>query len=262
MSSKKSAIHVSHLVKKYSKATTPAVDDVSFTVEPGEFFSLLGPNGAGKTTTISILTTTLSPTSGVVEVAGFDVSESSHDVRKNVGIIFQNPSLDSRLTAEENIRFHACLYNLYPYRPTFNLMPIAYQKQILELTGILGLTPSDLKKPVSSLSGGMKRKLEIVRSLMHRPKVLFLDEPTSGLDPKSRRDLWDYLSNIRKQDHTTIFLTTHYLEEAEGSDRVCIINHGKVVAIGSPSKLKKDFSGKGSSLEDAYLKIIASESQY
>lgn len=251
------AIAVANLVKRYKKATENAVDDVSFSVRSGEFFSLLGPNGAGKTTTLSILTTTLSPTSGTAQVAGFDVVKDSHRVRQKVGIIFQNPSLDQKLTAEENIRFHAALYNLYPYRPAYSMMPVPYQHQVSELAQILGLTPADLTKPVAALSGGMKRKLEIVRSLLHRPEILFLDEPTSGLDPKSRRDLWAYLAQIRQKDHMTILLTTHYLEEAESSDNICIINHGKVVALGSPAKLKKDFTGRHTSLEDVYLKIIA-----
>lgn len=250
-------IEVKHLVKTYKKAKFNSVDNISFTVQPGQFFSLLGPNGAGKTTTISILTTTLAPTQGQVKISGYDIKTDSAKVRKKIGIIFQNPSLDTKLTAEENIRFHTCLYNLYPYRPTFNLMPAAYQHQVLELSTVLGLKPDDLKKPVATLSGGMKRKLEIVRSLMHKPEVLFLDEPTSGLDPQSRRDLWAYLNKIRKENQTTIFLTTHYLEEAEGSDQVCIINKGKIVALGSPAQLRKEFSGQKTSLEDVYLKIIA-----
>lgn len=250
------AISVTHLVKRYQQASTPAVDDITFEVKSGEFFSLLGPNGAGKTTIISILTTTLSPTSGQVTVAGHDINTQTDQVRQNIGIIFQNPSLDKNLTAEENIRFHCALYNLYPYRPTYASMPETYKKHVTELTDVLGLTTTDIHKPVASLSGGMKRKLEIVRSLMHKPKILFLDEPTSGLDPKSRRDLWEYLHHFRKADHTTIFLTTHYLEEAEDADQICIINLGKIVALGTPAQIKKDFAGKHSSLEAAYLDII------
>ncbi len=251
-----SAISVSHLVKRYKQATQAAVDDISFAVKSGEFFALLGPNGAGKTTIISILTTTLSPTSGQITVAGHDIATQTDLVRQNIGIIFQNPSLDKNLTAEENIRFHCALYNLYPYRPTYNSMPDIYKKHVTELTQVLDLTAADMQKPVINLSGGMKRKLEIVRSLMHRPKILFLDEPTSGLDPKSRRDLWQYLHSFRKSDHTTIFLTTHYLEEAEDADQVCIINLGKIVALGTPAQIKKEFVGSHSSLEAAYLDII------
>ncbi len=230
-------IEVSHLVKKYKKAEKNSVDDISFYVEEGAFFSLLGPNGAGKTTTISILTTLLSITSGKVTIAGFDVEKQPGEVRQKIGVIFQNPSLDLNLTAEENIRFHANLYNLFPYLPTFAMMPQTYKKKVMELAEVLGLE-KDIHKPVKSLSGGMKRKLEIIRSLMHRPKVLFLDEPTTGLDPISRQNLWKYLQDIRKTEDITIFLTTHYLEEAEGSDYVCIIDNGKIVAKGSPEQIK------------------------
>lgn len=253
------AVEVSNLIKTYPKNKVPAVNDISFSVPAGQFFSLLGPNGAGKTTTISILTTLLSKTSGVVKVAGYDVEKEAAKVRQNVGIIFQKPSLDQNLTAEENIRFHAALYGLYSYRPTFSLMPKDYQDKIDELAAVLGLNKDDMAKPVKTMSGGMKRKLEIIRSLMHKPKILFLDEPTSGLDPQSRRSLWDYLETIRAKDKTTIFLTTHYLEEAEGSDAVCIINNGIIVAAGTPMDLKKKFAGEHTSLEQTYLKIIANE---
>ena len=252
-------ISVSHLVKKYKKAPVPAVDDISFSVKPGEFFSLLGPNGAGKTTIISILTTTLAKTSGEVIISGFNLDKNQSEIRRNIGIIFQNPSLDKNLTAEENIRFHSSLYGLFSYRPLYSLMPASYKKQVIDLSSIIGLTSSDMLKPVSALSGGMKRKLEIVRSLMHRPQILFLDEPTSGLDPLSRKNLWDYLSKIRISDGTTIFLTTHYLEEAENSDNVCIIKTGKIAALGSPSQIKKAFAGRHTTLESAYLKIIQDE---
>src|SRR3989344_4132883 len=235
----KPIIEVENLVKRYRKAKENAVNDISFSVQEGEFFALLGPNGAGKTTTISILTTTLLPTQGQVTVAGFDTVTQSHEVRQKIGIIFQNPSLDTKLTAEENIRFHVALYNLFPYRPTYSLMPQAYQHRITDLTDILGLTPTDMQKPVTALSGGMKRKLEIIRSLMHEPAVLFLDEPTSGLDPISRANLWQYLQEVRRKEKTTIFLTTHYLEEAEGSDYICIINKGKIEAKGTPAEIKK-----------------------
>ncbi len=249
-------ISVKNLVKSYKDSSTKAVDQISFSVKPGEFFALLGPNGAGKTTTISILTTTLAKTTGEVKIAGLDMDTHSSQIRKNVGIIFQNPSLDLNLTAEENIRFHAVLYGLYQYKPFYSMMSNQYKNQVQELANVIGLTPTDLSKPVKALSGGMKRKLEIIRSLMHKPKVLFLDEPTSGLDPLSRKNLWDYLDMIRKHDQTTIFLTTHYLEEAEGTDTVCILKQGKIVAQGSPTKIKKDFAAKNSSLEQAYLKII------
>src|SRR5204863_1840988 len=142
-------------------------------------------------------------------------------------------------TAEENVRFHAVLYGLYPFRPTYGLMPRAYKRQVDELAGVLGLG-RELFKPIKTFSGGMMRKLEIVRSLIHRPRVLFLDEPTSGLDPLSRRNLWSYLRDVRKEGGTTVFLTTHYLEEAEGADAVCILNRGLVVSYGTPDKIRAD----------------------
>jgi ABC-2 type transport system ATP-binding protein len=232
-----SVIHVEHLIKRYKRAEVNAVDDISFDVAPGEFFVLLGPNGAGKTTTISILTTTLAPTSGQVLIAGNDVTTQAAAVRQRIGIIFQNPSLDLNLTAEENVRLHAILYGLYPFAPNFALMPRAYQTQIHTLAEVLGID-REIFKPIKTFSGGMKRKLEIIRSLIHRPQVLFLDEPTSGLDPASRRSLWEYLGQVRAEYQTTIFLTTHYLEEAEQADRICILNHGQVVINDTPTQVK------------------------
>jgi len=231
------AIEVRDLVKRYRKGTVNAVDGVSFDVEQGQFFALLGPNGAGKTTTISILTTTLGPTSGSVRIAGHDVVREAAAVRREVGIIFQNPSLDMNLTGEENIRFHAVLYRLYTYMPLYRLMPAAYRRQVRDLAEVVGLG-ADVFKPVRKLSGGMRRKLEIIRGLMHRPRVLFLDEPTSGLDTVSRRNLWQYIRQLRKQHDITICLTTHQLAEAEDADRVCIIDHGHVVASGAPHDVK------------------------
>ena len=230
-------IELEQLVKRYRRATTNAVDDVSFSVEPGAFFALLGPNGAGKTTTISILTTTLAPTSGSVRIAGYDAVRQAAEVRSAVGIIFQKPSLDLNLTAEENVRFHAILYGLYPFRPSFASMPREYREQVERLAGMLGIADT-LGRPVKKLSGGMQRKLEIVRSLLHQPKILFLDEPTAGLDPQSRRNLWDYLAAIRAESGVTLFLTTHYLEEAEQVDRICVINSGRIVSLGTPAEVK------------------------
>ncbi len=234
----KPIIEVKHLVKRYKKAKENAVDDLTFDVKEGEFFALLGPNGAGKTTTISILTTTLAPTSGKVQLAGFDLEKDAAAVRQNTGIIFQKPSLDENLTAEENVRFHCILYGIYSYRPTYTMMPREYKDRLDELAKVVGIE-KEFFKPVKTFSGGMKRKLEIVRSLMHKPKILFLDEPTSGLDPLSRKSLWEYLLHVRKNENTTVFLTTHYLEEAEDVDRVCVINHGKIVALETPEKLKQ-----------------------
>jgi ABC-2 type transport system ATP-binding protein len=242
-------IQVEGLVKRYKGTKINAVDGISFSIGRGEFFTLLGPNGAGKTTTISILTTTLTATSGTARIAGFDLKHSASAVRRNIGIIFQQPSLDFNLTAEENIRFHAVLYGLYPFRPTFSTMPRAYKQQVSELAELLGLE-QEMGKTVKKFSGGMRRKLEIIRSLMHEPGVLFLDEPTAGLDPVSRRTLWEYLRQVRREHGTTIFLTTHYLDEAEEADRICILNHGRIVADGSPDKVK-------SQLVESYLLIDA-----
>nr|MDQ6919445.1 ATP-binding cassette domain-containing protein [Candidatus Dormibacteraeota bacterium] len=218
-------IEVSDLVKRYKKADRNAVDGISFSVYPREFFALLGPNGAGKTTTISILTTTLAPTSGRVVIGGADAVRQAAAVRRQVGIIFQKPSIDRNLSGEENVRFHAILYGLYPYRPFFRMMPAEYRRQVNELAELLGLE-KEIFKPLKKMSGGMMRKLEIIRGLMHRPKVLFLDEPTAGLDAASRRNLWNYLREVRAKSETTVVLTTHYLEEAEEADRICILDKG------------------------------------
>ena len=232
-------IRVEGLVKRYRGAEKNAVDGVSLDVAPGEFFALLGPNGAGKTTTISILTTTLSPTAGSVVIGGRDVQDDPAAVRRTLGIIFQKPSLDLNLTAEENVRFHAILYGLYPFRPTYRTMPRAYREQVEDLAGVLGME-GEMFGAVKTFSGGMKRKLEIIRSLVHRPKVLLLDEPTTGLDPQSRRALWDHLKGVRERGGTTIFLTTHYLEEAEEADTICIMGDGKIVAKGTPDEVKSE----------------------
>jgi ABC-2 type transport system ATP-binding protein len=231
-------IQVDHLVKKYRKSQKAAVDDISFNVREGEFFAFLGPNGAGKTTTISILTTLLSKTSGTVSIAGYDMDREEKRIRANTGIIFQNPSLDLELTAEENIRLHVSIYGTYKFWPFYGMMPKAYKQQIEELAEIVGLQES-LFKNLKTFSGGMKRKLEIIRSLMHNPKILFLDEPTQGLDAASRHSLWEYLNRVRTEENITIFLTTHYLEEAEGADRICIINKGKITISGTPDQFKE-----------------------
>ncbi|HEY9153391.1 MAG TPA: ATP-binding cassette domain-containing protein [Anaerolineales bacterium] len=244
-------IEVENLTKRYRSAKENAVDGISFSVAAGEFFTLLGPNGAGKTTTISILTTTLNPTSGAARIAGHDIRREQSAVRQNIGIIFQQPSLDFNLTAEENVRFHAVLYGLYPFRPTFSTMPREYKQQVTELAALLGLE-KDMGQAVKKFSGGMRRKLEIIRSLLHKPGVLFLDEPTAGLDPVSRRTLWEYLRQVRRERGTTIFLTTHYLDEAEEADETCIINHGRIVAHGSPEQVKAQ-------LTETYLLIDAQD---
>jgi len=232
-------IEVRDLVKRYKKADKNAVDGVSFSVQAGEFFALLGPNGAGKTTTISILTTTLAPTSGQITIGGADAVREAAQVRRQVGIIFQKPSIDRNLSGEENVRFHAILYGLYPYRPFFRMMPVEYRRQVTDLASLLGLE-EEIFKPLKKMSGGMMRKLEIIRGLMHRPKVLFLDEPTAGLDAATRRNLWDYLREVRAKSDTTVVLTTHYLDEAEEADRICILDKGRVVKLGTPDEIKAD----------------------
>lgn len=229
-------IEVRDLTKRYRGASHQAVDGISFDVESGQLFCLLGPNGAGKTTTASILTTILSPTSGQVRIAGHDLAEQAA-VRREIGIVFQEPSLDMNLTGEENIRLHAVLYGLYPWRPLYRMMPRPYRRQVQDLAGVLGIEDI-LQKRTRVLSGGTRRKLEIVRTLMHRPRVLFLDEPTAGLAPEVRRDLWSYLQEARARHETTVFLTTHYLEEAEGAGTVCIMSNGAIIERGRPAEIK------------------------
>ena len=246
-------IQVDNLVKQYRKAAEAAVNHISFKVQEGEFFAFLGPNGAGKTTTISILTTTLAPTSGHVMIAGYDLDRQAHEIRKKIGIIFQKPSLDLELTGEENIRLHVCMQGLYSYKPFYRLMSSAYRRKIEELASVVSLD-GDLFKPLKTFSGGMQRKLEIVRSLMHEPDVLFLDEPTSGLDAESRASLWQYLLQVQRAKQTTIFLTTHYIEEADAADHVCIINHGEIVMHATPQQMKQR-------LLDRYVLIDAADHQ-
>ncbi len=231
------AVEVAHLVKRYRAARRNAVDDISFDVPEGQLFCLLGPNGAGKTTTVSILTTTLAASSGRVRIAGRDLASEQARVRRELGVVFQQPSLDLNLTAEENIRLHAVLYGLYPWRPLYRLMPAGYRSQLQELAGLLGLSDL-LGQRARAMSGGLRRRLEIVRALLHRPPVLFLDEPTAGLDPESRRSLWAYLREARARFGTTVFLTTHYLAEAEAADAVCVLVNGRIIERGSPAEVK------------------------
>jgi ABC-2 type transport system ATP-binding protein len=235
------AIAVRDLVKRYRGAADNAVDGVSFDVPKGQLFCLIGPNGAGKTTTVSVLTTTLRPTSGTVLIGGRDLSAEQAAIRRDLGIVFQQQSLDLRLTAEENIRLHAVLYGLYPWRPLYRLMPAGYRRQVQDLSGVLGVS-GVLGRPAGTLSGGTRRKLEIVRALLHRPLVLFLDEPTAGLDPESRRSLWSYLQRARRERGTTVFLTTHFLAEAETADSVCVLAHGRVIESASPARLKARYA--------------------
>jgi ABC-2 type transport system ATP-binding protein len=220
------AIEVEHLVRRYGDFT--AVDDVSFSVEPGELFGFLGPNGAGKTTTISILCTLRRPSGGIARVAGYDVATQRDRVRANIGLVFQEITLDDYLTAAENLRFHAVMYGV-PSR--------AIDERMLPLLEMVGLMERK-DQLVGQFSGGMKRRLEIARGLLHAPRVLFLDEPTIGLDPQTRIHIWDYVDELRRREQTTMFLTTHYMDEAERCDRIAIIDSGRIIAIDTPNALK------------------------
>jgi ABC-2 type transport system ATP-binding protein len=249
-------IHLEGLVKQYVGSAEPAVNGIDLDVYPGELFAFLGPNGAGKTTTISVLTTTLTKTAGVARVAGYDLDSQAREIRANIGIIFQEPSLDENLTAEENVRFHAVLFGIYGYRPSYRLMPRSYRERVEELAELLGIGP-DMFRIVRGFSGGMKRKLEILRTLMHRPKVLFLDEPTLGLDAVSRQSLWTHLRTVQRKEGMTIFLTTHYIQEAEEADRVAIVRHGRILFLGTPEAMKGTMTAKHvivDSLERASLR--------
>lgn len=235
-------IKVDNLTKKFKDFT--AVNDISFNVKKGEIFAFLGPNGAGKSTTIKILTTLLLPTMGEIEINGFDVLKDKNNARKSFGIVFQDPSLDDDMTAYENMQLHAVLYSV----------PSGEREQkIKDLLNFVELF--DRKDSlVKTFSGGMKRRLEIARGLLHHPKILFLDEPTLGLDPQTRNHMWRYVQNCSKQERMTVFFTTHYMEEAEKiAQRIAIIDHGKIIATGTLGELKKQT--ETNSLEEAYLKL-------
>lgn len=239
---KKNIITVSHLVKKYK--TTVAVDDISFEVKKGEFFALLGPNGAGKSTTIKMLTTLLEPTSGEITLNGANPKNNKDSVRKSFGIVFQDPSLDDDLTAWENMQLHAALYGIDSK---------IKNKRVEDLLRFVELL--DRKNDiVKTFSGGMKRRLEIARGLLHHPTVLFLDEPTLGLDPQTRNHMWSYIQRVNEEEGMTVFFTTHYMEEAEKiANRIAIVDKGKIIAIGTVSQLKDKTKTK--SLEEAFLKL-------
>ncbi len=219
-------VQVTDLVKRYG--AVEAVRGIGFEVQPGETFGFLGPNGAGKSTTIKILCTLADPTSGSARVAGYDVVRQRDTVRRNIGLVFQDPTLDSYLTGEQNLRFHADLYGV----PRAQFVP--RMRQVLEMVGLWDRRQSE----VATYSGGMKRRLEIARGLLHAPRVLFLDEPTVGLDPQTRSSIWEYINDLKQREDITIFLTTHYMDEAENCDRIAIIDHGKIVAIDTPEQLK------------------------
>jgi ABC-2 type transport system ATP-binding protein len=237
------AVEAVDLSRRFGKVE--AVSGVSFDVGSGEFFALLGPNGAGKTTTLQMLTTLLRPTSGTARVFGADIAKQPAIVRSTLGMVFQEPALDDRLTARENLEMHGALYRI----PRRELR--ARVDEALEW----GALSDAAKRPVRSFSGGMKRRLELGRALMHRPSLLFLDEPTLGLDPQGRRHLWERIERLRGQG-LTVFMTTHYLQEAEACDRVGIIDGGRLIALGTPADLiRRVGGGPETSLEDVFIEL-------
>jgi len=238
-------IRAQDLVKTFGEFT--AVDSISFHVERGEIFAFLGPNGAGKTTTIKMLTTLLKPTSGLVELVGLNPAVQQNDARQRFGIVFQDPSLDSELTAYENMDLHGVLYHV-PRK-----VRIERIERLLKLFELW----ERRKDRIKQFSGGMKRRLEIARGLLHTPKILFLDEPTLGLDPQSRNQLWTHVKNLNESEQVTVFLTTHYMDEADRvADRIAVIDHGRIVAQGSPAELKRQT--ESDSLEQAFLALTGS----
>ena len=238
-------IRVESLVKKFGDFT--AVKDISFTVEAGEIFAFLGPNGAGKTTTIKMLTTLLNPTSGRIELDGLDPTVRKNEARRTFGIVFQDPSLDSEQTAYENMELHAVLYKV-PRKERGDRI-----EQLLKLFELWERRDDYVK----TFSGGMKRRLEIARGFLHTPKILFLDEPTLGLDPQTRNQLWTHVKHLNQTQQTTVFLTTHYMDEADrAAHRIAVIDHGGIVAQGTPQELKQQTNSE--SLEQAFLALTGS----
>jgi len=235
-------IDVKNLTKKFGDFT--AVDNISFSIKAGEIFAFLGPNGAGKSTTIKMLTTLLKPTSGKISLNGYNPLSQQDDVRRSFGIVFQDSSIDDELTAYENMNFHAVLYKVPK-----NIR----KKRIKDLLEIVELWERR-ENLVKTFSGGMKRRLEIARGLLHHPKILFLDEPTLGLDPQTRNHIWNYILDLNRKDGITVFFTTHYMDEASRiAQRIAIIDHGKIIKEGNIEELKK-FTKK-ENLEDAFLSL-------
>jgi ABC-2 type transport system ATP-binding protein len=238
-------IRVRNLKKEFGSFT--AVNDVSFDVEAGEIFAFLGPNGAGKTTTIRMLTTLLKPTAGSIELDGLDPLTNQNEARKRFGIVFQDPSLDGDLTAWENLEVHGVLYHV-PHKVRRQRM-----EELLKLFELWERRNDQVKK----FSGGMKRRLEIARGFLHTPRILFLDEPTLGLDPQSRNQLWTHVKKVNEAEKVTVFLTTHYMDEADRvAHRIGVIDHGKLVAQGTPKAIKEQTGAE--SLEEAFLKLTGS----
>jgi len=241
------SVVVENLGKRFKELE--AVRDVSFTVREREVFGFLGPNGAGKSTTINVLCTLLRPTSGSARVAGFDVVREQTGVRRSIGLVFQDTTLDEYLTAEQNLKFHAYAYGV----------PRAIANQrIEELLKLMQLWDRR-KESTRKYSGGMKRRLELARGLIHRPRVLFLDEPSLGLDPQARCNIWQYVLDVRKQEDLTIFMTTHYMDEAEYCDRIAVIDKGGLVALGTPEELKRGVGGDVISLKAEDLVAVQKE---
>ncbi|MCU7502995.1 MAG: ATP-binding cassette domain-containing protein [Ignavibacteria bacterium] len=238
------SIEVSNFTKKFGSYT--AVDNISFNVEEGTIFAFLGPNGAGKSTTINTLCTIHDKTYGELRINGNDVTRQKDKVRNDIGIVFQESTLDGKLTVEENLKLHCDFYKVPKLEVKSRI------DFVLELVDIVNWR----KAPVNSLSGGMKRRAEIARGLVHFPKVLFLDEPTTGLDPQTRANVWDYIHKLQKQKNITIFLTTHYMEEAEICNKVAIIDHGKIVAHDTPYNLKKKFTSTTMRLKTSRQDIL------
>lgn len=224
-------IETMHLHKQYKGIT--AVEDVSFDVGEKEIFGFLGPNGAGKSTTIKMLATLVRPTSGTALIDGCDIIRQPNQVRKSIGLVFQETTLDERLTAEENLYFHGMLYNVE------RRVLASRMDEVLEMVELADRRSVKVK----TYSGGMKRRLEIARGLIHYPRVLFLDEPTVGLDPQTRNRIWTYIHGLRSRENLTIFMTTHYMDEAEHCDRIAIIDHGRIVALDTPENLKRMVGG-------------------
>jgi ABC-2 type transport system ATP-binding protein len=235
-------IEARDVIKRFGDIT--AVNNISFQVKPGEIFAFLGPNGAGKSTTISMLTTMLRPTSGKLFLNNHDVAHEQDKARKSFGIVFQDPALEEELTAYENMKIHAVLYSV-PKKDQETRI-----KELMELVDLWNRKDS----LVRTYSGGMRRRLEIARGLLHHPKILFLDEPTLGLDTQTRNLLWDYVDKLSKNEGMTIFFTTHYLDEAEAvADRIAIIDHGKIITTGTVKQLTQQTDTKN--LEEAYLQL-------
>ena len=238
-------IKVENLVKKFGDFS--AVDNISFEVKEGEILAFLGPNGAGKTTTIKMLTTMSEPTSGKIEINSFNVIKQKNKARHSFGIVFQDASVDEELTAYENMEIHGVVYGLSKAERKIKI------KQLLEFVELWDRR----KEFVKNFSGGMKRRLEIAKGLLHHPKILFLDEPTQGLDPQTRNHIWEYIKKMNQEEKMTVFFTTHYIEEAEKvADRVIIVDHGKIIASGTPDELK--ILEKKDDLEDAFIALTGS----